>query len=205
MRFQGRYPEAIEQARAAVQLYPASGYAHITLAMVLATVEDFEPAWKHGAEALRLLPEFARHYRLLANILHELERYDEAIDMARAGLLLRADNMPLQRQLAACLAGAGRREEAMAVMADVFRAEPNEYGTFFAAAWVAWLLRDPLAAIEQARQALALKPTSADSHGLLGLALLDLNQSPEAAVHLDESLRLNPFSKRVRAARARVV
>jgi len=200
MRSQRRYPEALEQAQLALRLYPVSGYAHITLAIVLAIVEEREPALRHGFEALRLLPEFPRHYRLVANILHELERYEEAIEMAKTGLSLRADYVPLQRQLAASLAGIGRRDESMAVLENVFRTEPNEPETFCAAAWAAWLLKEPATAVHHARHALSLKPTSADAHGLLGLALMELDQPAEAAVHLEECLKLNPYDKRVRAA-----
>ena len=200
LRYQRKYPGALEQARLAIRRFPASGYAHITLATILAVVEENEEALAHGREALRLMPQHPRHYGLLANVLFELGRFDEAIDIAYAGLAIRADHPQLLRVMAIALAGAGRKRAAIAVLADVVRGEPAECYTFVAAAWVALLVSEPVLAIEHARQALILKPTSADAHGVLGLAMLELNDPAQAGVHLNESHRLNPYGKRIRRA-----
>ena len=70
----------------------------------------------------------------------------------------------------------------------------------YAAGVVSWRAGDLPAAERHLRGVLARHPLSFDPHAILGLVLLDAGRAAESATHLRESLRLNPYTQRVRSA-----
>ena len=200
LHHQRRYEEAMEQARRAVTTFPTYGYAHFTLGVVLAITEDMDGSLQHGLEAIRLAPSRARYYGLPAVLYNELEQFPQAVQVLRDGLAIEPDNRPLQRLFASALAGCGDVTAARAVVAEVFRVAPDDAGTYLNAGMVDWRLGELPGAERNLRQVLARNPLSYDAHGILGQVLLKAGRASEAAFHLRESLRLNPYTRRVQVA-----
>jgi tetratricopeptide (TPR) repeat protein len=110
----GRNAEALEHARRAVALDPASAAARITAAFIEGAISGYDVALAQIDALLAPAPDdltalAARTYCLL-----QLERFGDAAATAERGLALAPENGLLVQSLGCALRGLGRFEEAVA-------------------------------------------------------------------------------------------
>ena len=83
---QGRYEEALEAARVAVEQDPDSFEAHVNLGAVLSKLGHFEEAETYLRRAIALNPQAMAAHLNLGNALYDQGRYEEALAVARAAV-----------------------------------------------------------------------------------------------------------------------
>lgn len=121
----GRYDEAVEQKRTAVELDPLVPAVYETLAFTLVRAGRLEEAAQHVESALELDSTYWRAHAV-AGLIHERRgRADDAIRAyERANELARARYHRTQADIARVLAGNGRRDEARRLVAEL-RLDPE--------------------------------------------------------------------------------
>lgn len=83
-RILGREEEVVQVARDYGKRAPREAFAHLTLARVLPTTDNYRPErLAHLDEAIRLSPRLWDAYELKAHILSEARRWDEAFNACR--------------------------------------------------------------------------------------------------------------------------
>ena len=184
----GRYPDAVRDFRAALELNPSYAATHRGLATTLALLGQFEDAIAHYERALALRPDDdADAHNNAAVLLARLGRPDAAEAHYRQALRLRSDDVETRTNLAALLARLGRDEEAISEFVTALDARPSHDPALRGLAEVVARGADRSgSALEHLRTALA---TTADDpvarRYALGLALIELRRLDEA----DETAR----------------
>jgi predicted Zn-dependent protease len=74
----GKYPQAIEHLRAAIELQPDSARAHYEMGSCLLKSSDYKTAVIHLEIASNRLPDFAEAHSLLAQAYDRLGRSEDA-------------------------------------------------------------------------------------------------------------------------------
>ena len=148
-------------------------------------IEQFELA----LAADDTIPE-AHH--LLASLLAERGRRDEALEHMRRALELRPDDARLQGQIGLALAQLGDLAGGIAGLARAAELEPHDVGALHNLGTA--LMRDGqwAAAAERFREALRLEPGSADSHYNLGTALEHFGKREAALEHYRRAAEIRP-------------
>ena len=95
----GRFSEALEHAERAVQLAPFSSDNHMQLSAVLMEQGQLERAVAEARRAIELGSENVAAYDLLFTCLRQLQRNDDAINVARDGLAVSPFNAELHYRL----------------------------------------------------------------------------------------------------------
>ena len=101
----GRFDEAIEQARKALELDPSLAEAHNNLAAALAARGRVDEAIEHFRRALALDPAYAEAYNNLGAALAGRGLLDAAIAHYRKALEIDPAYAEAQNNLGACLGG----------------------------------------------------------------------------------------------------
>ena len=109
---QGRYEEALDVARVAVEQRPDYFKAHVTLGLILTALDRLEEAETHLRRAIALNPKVNSTRLNLSDVLYNQGRYEEALDVARAAVEQHPDSFATHGILGAILTALGRFEEA---------------------------------------------------------------------------------------------
>jgi tetratricopeptide (TPR) repeat protein len=205
---EGRFPEAIQQYQAALQIEPEAANVQTDYGNALAKSGRMPEAIAHYQAALRALPESPIVHNDLANALAATPgRMPEAIAEYQTALRLKPDYEEARNNLAQAqsngaemqynigvdLAKSGKPELAIPYFEEALRLKPdyvdahNNLGVVLAGTG-----RTP-EAISQFEAALRIDPNSADAHVNLGIALSGmLGRKPEAIRHFEAALRIKP-------------
>jgi tetratricopeptide (TPR) repeat protein len=124
----GRHEEAVAEVRHALDLDPLSVIIHTALGDVLFYARRYEDAIALYRKALELDPDFQAGHSDLARALEHSGRVDEAIRSYGRAIALAGSSMADPSiGLATASAAAGRREEALAVLAELKRRRDRQY------------------------------------------------------------------------------
>jgi len=110
----GRNAEALDHARRAVELDPASTPARIAVAFIEGALSGYDHALEAIDAVLAGAPGDVTALAARAYVLLRLERFDDALEAAQRGLALRPMVGALLDSLGCALRGLGRTEEALA-------------------------------------------------------------------------------------------
>ena len=121
---QGRYEEALDAARVAVEQRPGYFRTHTTLGQVLTALGRYEEALAAYRVAVALRPDDAELHINLSAILNALGRSDEAETHLRRAIELNPQNVDLVWRLAEILMPQGRYEEAFDLIAQAEALDP---------------------------------------------------------------------------------
>jgi tetratricopeptide (TPR) repeat protein len=110
----GRNAEALEHARHAIELDPASTQARTTAAFIEGALNGYDAALAQIDALLAGAPNDPGLHAARAYCLLRLERYTEAQAAAECGLALAPNAAPLLESLGCALRGLGRTDEALA-------------------------------------------------------------------------------------------
>ena len=195
---QGRYEEALEVARVAVEQDPDYFKVHISLGAVLSELGRFEEAENHLRRAIALNPQARDAHLNLGDALYKQGRYEEALEVARVAVEQDQDSFKAHINLGAVLSELGHFEEAENHLRRAIALNPQDVDlSQKLAAKLAEVLMPQgryAEAIDVLAQAVALDPASsqvAELHFLMGMAAQD-NGQPEAAKYYMRAFELDP-------------
>jgi len=123
----GRFDEAVGAAKRARDLDPLSISENTTLGVRLYYARRFDAAIEALEQTLRINPDFAVAHWGLGETRRELQQHDEAIASLRRAVALSGNSPYMRAWLAHALASAGRRDEALAIRADLERLASGRY------------------------------------------------------------------------------
>jgi serine/threonine protein kinase len=126
LAYQGRFQEALTEIRLAVSLDPVSPAAMKDLGLIQYYARDYEGALASVAKALELNRKFPSVHRLRSLAYQALGSFDEALEEHQRwaeGVTIGLEETAARAQ---CLAAAGRRDEALAILATL--PPPEEAG-----------------------------------------------------------------------------
>ena len=172
---EGRFPEAIEQYQAAVQIEPNAANVETDYGNALAKSGRIPEAIVHYRLALRFLPDAPITHNDLANALTAIPgSMPEAIAEYQTALRLKPDYLEARNNLAQVQSNAAEMEYNQGV--DLAKSGKPE------------------AAIARFEEALRLKPDYVDAHNNLGVVLAGAGRAQEAISHFETALRIDPNS-----------
>jgi eukaryotic-like serine/threonine-protein kinase len=117
----GRYPEAISEMQRAQALDPLSLLINTHLATTLAWAGHYDQAEQQYLRTLELDPHFAWAHVFLAWLYQEKGMYEAALTETQKAAADSSDNPQIMSQLARAYALAGKRAEALKVVAELNR------------------------------------------------------------------------------------
>jgi tetratricopeptide (TPR) repeat protein len=125
----GRYSEALEQARFAIELDPSSRGARITAAFIEGTLSGYDVALARIDELLESGPNDPAALAARCYCLLQLERFAEAASSAERGLAAAPANGLLLQSYGCALRGLGRFDEAFAAFDRTLAAGHDQAAT----------------------------------------------------------------------------
>jgi tetratricopeptide (TPR) repeat protein len=156
----GHQSDALREYRVAIQLDEDSWLAHRLLGSILRRDGNFKDAATHLRRAIELHPGHIGSYDHLYSVLRRLDKTDEAIATAQAGvaagremLRTQADNQEARLFSALLLARTGRDGAARRVVERALELSPKDGYTGYLAGCVLAVLGEPEAAIEHIKKA----------------------------------------------------
>ena len=172
---EGRFPEAIEQYQAALQIEPNAANVETDYGNALAKSGRIPEAIAHYRAALGALPDSPIAHNDLANALAATPgNMPEAITEYRTALRLKPDYEEARNNLAQVESNAAEMQYNMGI--DLAKS------------------RQPEAAIPHFEEALRLRPDYVDAHNNLGVVLAGAGRVQEAISHFEAALRIDPNS-----------
>jgi tetratricopeptide (TPR) repeat protein len=172
---EGRFPEAIEQYQAALQIEPNAANVQTDYGNALAKSGRIPEAIAHYRTALRILPDSPIIHNDLANALVATPgSMPEAISEYQTALRLKPDYEEARNNLAQGQSNAAEAQYSIGV--DLAKS------------------RQPETAIPHFEEALRLKPDYVDAHNNLGVVLAGVGRAPDAISHFEAALRIDPNS-----------
>jgi tetratricopeptide (TPR) repeat protein len=172
---EGRFPEAITQYQAALQIAPNAANLQTDYGNALAKSGRIPEAIAHYRAALGVLPDAPITHNDLANALAATpEGIPEAIAEYQTALRLKPDYVEARNNLAQVQSNAAEMEYNQGV--DLAKTGKPE------------------AAIARFEEALRLKPDYVDAHNNLGVVLAGAGRAQEAISHFETALTIDPNS-----------
>jgi tetratricopeptide (TPR) repeat protein len=191
----GRFPEAEQEFRRAVELQPNLADAHYSLGRALGEHGKNPEAIRSFRAAIDIRPDYAAAYESLATALEAQNKTEDAVAAYRtAGKLYtdKADAARVQLNLGACLARRGRLPEAEKEFRRAVELQPKLADAHFnLGVALAQQDRNP-EAIRSFRAAIDIKPDYAAAWGSLGLTLQREGEFADALKALQKSRDLLP-------------
>ena len=123
---QGRYEEALEPTRVAVEQDPDYSEAHINLGSVLIFLGRFEEAETHIRRAISLDPQAGNAHFNLGAVLYKQGRYAEALDAARVAVEQHPDYSEAHFNLGMILNALDRFKEAETHLRRAIALDPQD-------------------------------------------------------------------------------
>ena len=185
--------QAREDLSAALQVDPASPDAHLALARIL-HFEGSPAAMSEARTALEVNENHVGSRVFLAELLLELEDYDEAEAESLRALDVDPVNLEALSRLAAAHYLRGSHEEFEAVEERVLGINPRFAGFYNLMADACVRNRFYHQAVGFARRALEVEPLSWRGYGLLGLNQLRVGQIEEGRRNLETAFEGDPYN-----------
>ena len=174
-------PKAKAAALKALELEPALGEAHVSLAMVLGNYDwDFPAAEREFKRAIELNPGYPTAHHFYAVYLMGMGREEEAIAEERRALELDPLSLIIRHNLARALSYAHRCDEAIAEERKVIEMDPNFYVAYQPLGWCLMATGKKDAAVADFRKGLEVSPRGLRLLALLGNAEARTGNRPEA-------------------------
>ena len=192
---QGRYAEALDATRVAVEQRPDYFKTHVLLGAVLTALERFEEAETHLHRALALDPQGQGAHLNLGDVLYKQGRYAEALKTTRIAVEQDPDFFEAHVNLGAILTALGRFEEAETHLHRALALNPQDVDTFRKLAELLMPQGHYEEAIDVLAQAAALDPDSqqaAELHVLMGQAAQENGQPEAAAEYYMHAIEIDP-------------
>ena len=191
---QGRYEEALEAARVAVEQRPDYFDTHANLGGVITALGRFDEAEPHLRRAIALDPQEWHAHLNLGKVLGSQGRYEEALEVTRVAVEQRPDVAAAHALLGIACAALGRFDEAEPHLRRAIALDPQDVDLFRRLAEVLTPQGRYEEAIDALAQAVALEPAStqaAELYFLMGQAA-EKNGQPEASEYYIRAFEIDP-------------
>jgi tetratricopeptide (TPR) repeat protein len=152
------YTGAAMEARNAINLAPTMAWGHYAMAFVAYRRNRLDEALTAVAEAIRLEPDNADYYALLAQLRFEQRKWPSALEAAEQGLMHDPEHVQCNNVRAMALVKLGRHDEAGATIDATLRRSPEDADSHANQGWTFLHAREPKRALEHFREALRLEP-----------------------------------------------
>ena len=189
---QGRYEEALEATRVAVEQRPNHFKTYANLGAILVKPGRFEEAETHLRRAIALNPQARGAHLNLGNTLYEQGRYEEALEATRVAVEQRPNHFKTHDNLGAILVKLGRFEEAETHLRRAIALNPQARSAHLNLGDALYKQGRYEEALEATRVAIEQDPDFFDAHINLGAILVKLGRFEEAETHLRRAIALNP-------------
>ena len=189
---QGRYEEALDAARVAVEQRPDYFKAHVTLGLTLTALDRLEEAETHLRRAIALNPKVNSTRLNLSDVLYNQGQYEEALDVARAAVEQHPDSFATHGILGAILTALGRFEEAETHLRRAIALNPKARKAHLNLGEALHNQARNAEAVDAYRVAIEQLPDDALAHSNLGMVLIELERFEEAETHLRRAIELDP-------------
>ncbi|MEJ2421145.1 MAG: tetratricopeptide repeat protein [Acidobacteriota bacterium] len=149
-------------------------------------------AGRYFNKALELNPFLAVAWLNLGNLYFHLKRHEEAIRCYEEALKADSQIGAAATQIGLSYLSMGRVGDARAPLEKALDLDPSEYFAHLGLSEFYRRTRNPIASLEQARQALLIEPEDANVHNYLGIALETNRKYFEAEKAYKKALELDP-------------
>lgn len=153
-----QHDQAVREAQAATHLSPGFAYTHYVLGSVLDDVPRLKDAEVAAREAIRLDPEDADYYALLASIRFGQQHWPDTLRYADAGLALDADNITCANLRGMALVRLNRKEDAQQTIQGTLARDPENAAAHANQGWALLHRGKPNEALDHFKEALRLRP-----------------------------------------------
>lgn len=140
-----------------------------------------------AADPARVHPKLA-----LSRVLASQGQIDAALQIPLAMLQAHPGNVPALEQLASVLSDIGDTSRLEPVAARLVKEAPRNAWAHYYAASLFFLQNRPQLALQAARNAVAIDPTHAKAHNLIGAALASMGQNDAARTAFEASIKADP-------------
>ena len=189
---QGRYEEALEVVRVAVEQALDDPMAHVSLGKILNALGRFKEAETYLRRAIALSSQEWEAYLGLGKALYNQGRYEEALEVVRVAVEQRLDSAPARVNLGLILNALDRFEEAEIHLRRAIVLDPQARDAHLNLGTVLYNQGRYEEALEVARVAVEQAPDFFKAHINLGAVLSELDRFEEAETHLRRAIALNP-------------
>ena len=188
----GRFDEAIENYRKAIQINPDSAVPVYSLGLALAAQGRFDEAIENYRQAIQINPNYCDALNSLGVALAAQGRFEEAIENYRKAIQTKPNSSEAQYNLGNALAAQGRFEEAIESYRQAIQINPN-YCEALNNLGIALANKGRFdEAIEAFRQAIQVKPDFSEALNNLGGTLLRRGQFNEAIGVFRKAIQIKP-------------
>ncbi len=191
---QERYTDAQQIAERALGLDPNSGAAHLQRGLALYAQGQNEEAIAALQQALALAPSAEIYYHL-AELYHDSEIFEPALEAVNQALALQPDWIDAMAQKGAILRRLERNEEALQLLDDALAENPEWPWAHAERGAVLSNLDRNEEALEAFRKAVSLAPDYPFANVQLGILLMLLDRDMEALPILKHALTLSPDNR----------
>ena len=189
---QGRYEEALEATRVAVEQRPNYFKTHANLGVVLGKLGRFEEAETHLRRAITLNPQAQGAHLNLGNALYKQARYEEALKAARVAVEQCPDCAQAHTTLGVTFAALDRFKEAEIHLRRAIALDRHTKIFHLNLGDALYKQGRYEEALEATRIAIEQAPDFFNAHINLGAILGKLGRFEEAETHLRRAITLNP-------------
>ena len=187
---QGKFDQAIDYFRQALQVQPDLAAAHTNLGIMLQMQENLEEAIGHFHEAVRIEPDDAKSQANLATALRQRGNVDQAIDHYRLAIRANSNLPDAHYSLAELLRSRNQFEEATEHYREVSQLQPDRAEAHYHLGITLSASRRFSEAIEPFERAIQIRPDVADAFYLLGEALRRSGNPENAIQHYHRAIDL---------------
>ncbi|MGE5615132.1 MAG: tetratricopeptide repeat protein [Bacillota bacterium] len=188
------YEKAARCYEKAIDANPANICAYENLAFALVYSGDAEK----GIEILKKPDVEGKSYRscfILANLLFEAGRFEEAEAELRNSLKLQPDSTEALNMLGKVLMKLDKPDDAIKVYDQVLRIEPDDFQAWYGKAGANLKLARWKAAVAAFNEAIRIKPDSYRSYYNMGMALDEMGKRKEAIEAYESAIKICPDFK----------
>jgi tetratricopeptide (TPR) repeat protein len=186
---EGRHPEALAALARSVALNPGSASSRASLGVALGRADRFSDAERHLKEALALDPRFAFAHFALGSLYVKQKVWEPAASHLKIATELIPGDPEAQYLLARCYGELYQEDRKREILERLVRQTPNDVRVLKELGYV-YLFYGKFAQAEaNYRRLLALAPDDQEAHYLLGRALAEQANTPEAFATAERELR----------------
>lgn len=189
---EGRYEEAIEEYKKAIELNGDSAELYRELGLVYLKVGNRTKAGDAFKEAIRLKPGWAEAHYDLGRTLYEVGEYETAAASFEEAVRLKPDFFDALIALGNTYQHSGVHARSVEVLQKAVLLRPSNVEAKCGLAKAFILSGQPQQAVTVLREAVRLSPQSALAYATLGQAYRSLGKFQEALESLQEALRISP-------------
>jgi len=187
----GKYTEAAEEWRKAVEQDPEDSKAHYNLALSLDRLGKTNEALQEYQRSLDINPQNDSAYMNMGTDMTAMGRIDEAIGMFNQAISINPRNAKAESNLGAALLQKGQIEEAIEHCRKALEIDPDYADAYGTLGWVMARKGDLDAGVQNLQKAVQLAPESVEYRYNLGRVLAAKRSFREAIPELEKAVLLS--------------